>query len=103
MRCELNQSEVIDFVEARNSRQLSRARLEVDVEHYQTYLDDNDLSKEQKTDLVNALWTVIVAFVDLGYGVHPVQAEGADVISFPCTHLCRSGDISKIGGAVHGC
>ncbi len=72
MKPELNHGKVIDFVEARNLTQLSRRRLEIDLERYQTYIDDNELSEEEKADFVNALWTVIVAFVDLGYGVHGV-------------------------------
>lgn len=83
MEHELNHDKVIDFVEARNRHQLCRKRLEVDLERYQTYLDESDLSHEQKTDFVNALWTVIVAFVDFGYGIHPVQSDEAKVISLP--------------------
>jgi hypothetical protein len=83
MKPELNHGKVIDFVEARNLTQLSRRRLEIDLERYQTFIDDNELSEKEKADFVNALWTVIVAFVDLGYGVHPVQSECAQLISLP--------------------
>lgn len=51
----------------------SRPVLEVDVAKYQAYLDDGDLSDEQKQELIEALWSIIVGFVDLGFGVHPVQ------------------------------
>ena len=101
MNDELNRAKVIDFVEARNRRQLSRKRLEVDVDRYQTYLNDSDLSVEQKADFLNALWTVIVAFVDLGYGVHPVQTVGAEIIRLPSAQACSEDDITDIGGAAH--
>lgn len=50
-----------------------RKTLQVDTAKYQEYLDDPDLSNEQKEQIVEALWTIIIAFVDLGYGVSPLQ------------------------------
>ncbi|UWQ83108.1 hypothetical protein [Leisingera caerulea] len=51
-----------------------RPRIEVDVAFYQDMLDDPSLSDEQKKQIIEALWSIIVAFVDLGFGVHPAQA-----------------------------
>lgn len=101
MKPELNHDKIIDFVEARNRQQLSRKRLEIDLERYQTYIEDNELSEEQKGDFVNALWTVIVAFVDLGYGVHPVQSEGAEIISLSSGRPLHGSSIAKMGGSSH--
>ena len=101
MKPELNHDKVIDFVEARNRQQLSRKRLEIDLESYQTYIDDNDFSDEQKSDFVNALWTVIVAFVDLGYGLHPVQSEGAQIVNLPVAQPRDVANIAKMGGSPH--
>lgn len=50
----------------------SRA-LRVDVAKYQAMIDDPSLSEDQKRDFIEALWQIIVAFVDLGFEVHPVQ------------------------------
>lgn len=47
--------------------------LEIDMERYQTYLDDPALTPDQKTEIIEALWTIITAFVQLGFGVHPTQ------------------------------
>ena len=47
--------------------------LEIDLERYQGYLDDPALCSEQKTKIVEALWSIITTFVELGFGVHPVQ------------------------------
>ncbi|MBB4022515.1 MULTISPECIES: hypothetical protein [Actibacterium] len=47
--------------------------LEIDLEHYQAYLDDPSLTQAQKAEIVRALWSIITAFVELGFGVHPVQ------------------------------
>lgn len=102
MQHELNCGEVIDFVEARNRHHLHRKQLEIDVERYQSYLDSNGLSDKQKEEFLKALWTVIVAFVDIGYGVHPVQkVGGAEVINLP-TPRSRCRDHSpEIGGTAH--
>lgn len=44
-----------------------------DVERYQHFLDDQGLSADQKRAMLEALWSIIVGFVDLGFGIHPVQ------------------------------
>ncbi len=40
---------------------------------YESYLNDSDLSDEQKIEFIDTLWNIIVSFVDLGFGVHPSQ------------------------------
>lgn len=47
--------------------------LKVDVEKYQTWLDDTALSEEQKGQILEALWKIVLCFVDLGFGVSPLQ------------------------------
>lgn len=56
---------------ARDNR--SRAAVEIDYEYYQKFLDDPNATEEEKVALIDALWSICVAFVDLGYGIHPVQ------------------------------
>ncbi|MEC7298102.1 MAG: hypothetical protein VXW43_05410 [Pseudomonadota bacterium] len=101
MKHELNRGEVIDFIEARNRHHLGRKQLKVDVEHYQNYLDNNEMSEEQKADFMSALWTVIVAFVDLGYGVHPVQTDSAEVISLSTRHQREEHTSLELGETAH--
>ncbi|MEO1564320.1 MAG: hypothetical protein AAFR98_12855, partial [Pseudomonadota bacterium] len=47
--------------------------LEIGTAKYQKYLDDPALSPEQKDQIIESLWTIIAAFVDLGFEVHPAQ------------------------------
>ncbi len=47
--------------------------LGIDTTKYQAYLDDPSLSEAQKEEIVQALWSIITAFVDLGFGVHPLH------------------------------
>lgn len=101
MKHELNRGEVIDFVEARNRHHLRRKQLEIDVERYQSYLDSSEISAEQKADFLKALWTVIVAFVDLGYGIHPVQTGSAEIISLATLRCSDEHTFVEIGGTAH--
>lgn len=47
--------------------------VEIDFDRYQAILDDPDLSQDQQKQVIMALWSIITAFVQLGFGVHPVQ------------------------------
>lgn len=51
----------------------TRPTLSIDVARYQEYLDGSDLTPEQKEEFLRAMWSIIVTFVELGYGVHPLQ------------------------------
>lgn len=52
----------------------------VDVEKYEHLLEDPDLTDEQRAEFLQTMWNIIVNFVDLGFGVHPVQ----QVLELPC-------------------
>lgn len=56
--------------------------LTVDVEKYRSLLDEADMTEEQKEEFLQALWSIIVSFVELGFGVHPVQAAGEKAAEF---------------------
>lgn len=47
--------------------------LKVDVERYQSYLDDSDWTDAQKEKFLQDFWETMVALVELGFGVHPIQ------------------------------
>jgi len=47
--------------------------LTVDVMKYDAYLDGSGLNAEQKEEFLRAAWTAIMAFVELGFEVHPLQ------------------------------
>ncbi|TPE48557.1 hypothetical protein [Amaricoccus solimangrovi] len=51
----------------------ARPIVTVDVEKYQAWLDDPRLTPEQKEEFLQALWSVVVTFVEIGFGVHPLQ------------------------------
>ncbi len=61
----------------------------VDYERYAHMLEDADLSEDQKREFLQTIWNIIVEFVSLGFGVHPLQqvqnscGERQDITSKP--------------------
>lgn len=51
--------------------------IEFDVDEFRHHVEELELSEEQERELLTALWNIIVQFVDLGFGVHPVQRARA--------------------------
>ena len=47
--------------------------LTIDWDAYLPFFEDENISEEEKHELIEALWSIVVSFVDLGFGVHPVQ------------------------------
>lgn len=47
--------------------------LTIDWDAYLPFFEDDDISEEDKHQLIEALWSIAVSFVDLGFGIHPVQ------------------------------
>jgi hypothetical protein len=44
-----------------------------DASKYAHLLDDDNLSEAERQELLQALWNIISQFVQLGFGVHPLQ------------------------------
>lgn len=44
-----------------------------DLREYLPHLDDTNLSENQKIELLQALWSIMSACVDLAFGADPVQ------------------------------
>ncbi|WP_342075597.1 hypothetical protein [Yoonia sp. SS1-5] len=71
--------------------QAASPSIEIDVAKYQAYLDDPALTDAQKEEIISALWSIMTAFVDLGFGVHPVQQA---IDQEACGHLTEKVDQS---------
>lgn len=50
--------------------------LGIDYACYEQYLAESGWNDAQKKAFLDTLWSIIVAFVDLGFGVHPIQQVG---------------------------
>ncbi len=47
--------------------------LPLDVKKYQHHTEVFDLTEEQRIELLQTIWSIMAAFVDLGFGVDAVQ------------------------------
>jgi hypothetical protein len=43
------------------------------VDEYREYLDEFEITEEQKAELLQTLWWIMVTFADIGWGVDSVQ------------------------------
>ena len=50
-----------------------RPVLTIDYEKYAHFLEDSDLTEDQQQQFLETIWNIIVEFVSLGWGVHPLQ------------------------------
>lgn len=51
----------------------ANSALSLDLEAYRPMLADAGMTREQETRFLEALWLIMVGFVDLGFGRDPVQ------------------------------
>ena len=67
--------------------------LTIDWDRYGAYLEDSDLSDDQKREFLQTLWDIVVGFVDLGFNLNSqaeVCGEIADlpgILTVSYTHL----------------
>ena len=81
-----------DGKEEKPNTAVNTKALTLDVALYQHYLDNSDLSDEDKHEFLHALWNLVCEFVMLGFEVHPLQqipenACGKDAVSTGNTEL----------------
>ena len=53
--------------------------LAIDWERYGRYLDDSDLTDDQKREFLQTLWEIVVSFVDMGFDLNPTQSVCGEV------------------------
>lgn len=60
----------------KNEQKTQRDQFQVTVDYdiYARYFENSNLSEADKRQIIDALWGVIVSFVQLGFGVHPAQS-----------------------------
>lgn len=57
----------------------------LDTEKYRQYVDEFDIPDERKLELLQTLWWIMAAFVDLGFGVDSVQRALPALADFSST------------------
>lgn len=43
--------------------------VQIEIDKYQKYLDDPNLTNTQRTQLLEALWIILTSFIDLGFRI----------------------------------
>lgn len=84
----------------------TRRALTLDVAKYQAYLDDTSIPEHRKKEMIDVLWGIIVAFIDLRYDVVAAPAKRAEncgelqVLSAECTAsgVGSTDTLQKTGG-----
>ena len=57
----------------RGGKDRLRFAMSADLDKYRPYLDGFDMTEEEKAAFIHSLWTVMEAFADCAFGLHPVQ------------------------------
>ena len=66
-----------------------------DPEKYRTYLEDTELSEEQQVEYLKVLWSIMITFVDLGFGVDSVQQVLGDSSAHTTTNGTVRGEMGS--------
>ncbi len=61
----------------------NRPKASIDWETYLPLIEDEDIPDEQKRELIETLWWIMLAFVDLGFDLHPVQQGCGELPDLP--------------------
>lgn len=57
---------------------LHNLALQFNPAEFMQFVEDEGLSEEEAVALLRAIWDIVVAFVDLGFGLNPVQQALVD-------------------------
>ncbi|MCB2014876.1 MAG: hypothetical protein KDE67_08265 [Sphingobium sp.] len=77
--------------------------IQFDAREYAHFLADLDLTEAQKLEYIETLWTIVLHFIDMGFGIHPIQQAcgqfsenlalcpdaDSDVVKSLHSHLCN--------------
>lgn len=72
----------------------------LDLEKYLTYLDEFDLTRAQKIEVIRSVWGLMESCVDQAFGVHPVQQACGSARENNLQSPARTLDSRKASGAI---
>ena len=47
--------------------------IQFDAREFAHFLADVDATEAQKLEYIETLWTIVLQFIDMGFGIHPLQ------------------------------
>lgn len=89
-----------------------RRSLTLDAQKYQAMLDHPDVNQIQKAELIEALWTFVISFMDLGYEIKTLEtcgkqertsdpSEGSQVPMLSCKQVRKPASAAFSASAVN--
>lgn len=86
--------------------------IQFDAQEFAHFLDESDLTHEQKLEYIRTVWQIVLQFIDMGFGIHPLQqacgsfdeaavlcgVADSDALKSPHPELCT--DFESAGGCL---
>lgn len=47
--------------------------IQFDAQEFAHFLDESDLTHNQKLEYIQTIWGIVLQFIDMGFGIHPLQ------------------------------
>lgn len=47
--------------------------IQFDAQEFAHFLDESDLTHGQKLEYIQTIWGIVLQFIDMGFGIHPLQ------------------------------
>lgn len=69
----------------KDNNRVTPKTLTLDVEQYQHYLDECDMSETEKQEFTETMWHLVCEFIQLGFKIHPLQQGGSTFGKLPET------------------
>ena len=83
--------------------------IQFDARAFAHFLAESDLTEAQKLEYIQTIWTIALQFIDLGFGIHPIQQAcgqfddvaalggeaDSDVVDSPHSEFCK--DFERAG------
>jgi len=70
--------------------------LTLDIEKYEHFFEDEEMTESQKREYLETLWNIVVSFIQMGVEVRPaLETCGKPAVSADCREVI-SGDVVKL-------
>ena len=80
-----------------------------DAREFAHFLAEVDATEAQKLEYIETLWTIVLQFIDMGFGIHPIQqacgqfdeatalcgGADSDMVELPHSDFCK--DFERVG------
>lgn len=85
--------------------------IQFDAREFAHFLEESDLTEDQKLEYIQTIWQIVLQFIDMGFGIHPIQqacgqfddetalygGADSDMVELPHSDFCK--DFKRVGKA----